>query len=611
MNADKMIVRRFFLFLIIIMIISAFPFADVESVRAADKEATIESETDLTAEPGSEITVPLKIADNPGIAGMGLVLSYDENVLTPVSVETTDLTSQGTCDDSIETSVDNTFKIIWASSDNVTEDGAVFNVKFKVSDYADGNISVRLSYIQKDTFDEELGYVVLNCSDININVKRKDSAVTTLRSIQNQTVEAGNSITVPIVLDNADKLDSLSFDLLYDKNEFTDVISTEDELGKSTVSTIEGGLHFHVSEIDTTAQTGTIVNITFATKANRTGFYVFSIESGNAATENFRVKVTENESSENAVIYCEREASDSPDNIALAIKIKKNKGIAGFRFTLNYDSTKLSPVSATKDEALRGSFGNTIGKEDTSFDVVWFNADNYYDDSVLFRVVFQKQENAYGPTTIGLDYSQPDTCDEHSKDVVLTMENYELQLGNKPVSIKDAKITGVKSVKYRKKMSSYVKSLEDKYVVTLNGKELVKGVDYKVTSKFLNVGRGKVVFTGLNDYTDSIEKTVWVKPAGASLKKPKKLRKAIKVIWKRQSLKMSKSRIAGYQIRYSTSKKMKKAKKVKVKGYRKTSKTIKKLKARKKYYIQIRTYKKASGKTLYSSWSKKKAIKTK
>lgn len=55
---------------------------------------------------------------------------------------------------------------------------------------------------------------------------------------------------------------------------------------------------------------------------------------------------------------------------------------------------------------------------------------------------------------------------------------------------------------------------------------------------------------------------------------------------------------------------MKKSKITTVKGYKATSKTVKKLKAKKKYYVQVRTYKKTSSGTLYSSWSKIKKVKT-
>ena len=85
----------------------------------------------------------------------------------------------------------------------------------------------------------------------------------------------------------------------------------------------------------------------------------------------------------------------------------------------------------------------------------------------------------------------------------------------------------------------------------------------------------------------------------------------ITVKWKRQSGKMSKSRITGYQVKYATNSTFTKNKKtVTVKGYKKTSKTIKKLKANKKYYVRVRTYKKEHSNTYYSGWSKKKPVKT-
>lgn len=65
----------------------------------------------------------------------------------------------------------------------------------------------------------------------------------------------------------------------------------------------------------------------------------------------------------------------------------------------------------------------------------------------------------------------------------------------------------------------------------------------------------------------------------------------------------------GYQIRYTTDRKMKKS--VKIKSYSSYGiKTIKKLKRRKKYYVQVRAYVKVGGKKVYSKWSAKKSVKT-
>lgn len=65
----------------------------------------------------------------------------------------------------------------------------------------------------------------------------------------------------------------------------------------------------------------------------------------------------------------------------------------------------------------------------------------------------------------------------------------------------------------------------------------------------------------------------------------------------------------GYQIRYSTNRKFKSG--VKMVRTKANRKTIKKLKRKKKYYVQIRTYKKVNGKTVYGKWSEKKSAKIK
>ena len=81
---------------------------------------------------------------------------------------------------------------------------------------------------------------------------------------------------------------------------------------------------------------------------------------------------------------------------------------------------------------------------------------------------------------------------------------------------------------------------------------------------------------------------------------------AITVKWKK------KSGITGYQIQYSSDKKLKKNNKsVTVTKQKTTKATVKKLKSKKKYYVRVRTYKTVNGKKIYSSWSKVKSVKTK
>ena len=68
--------------------------------------------------------------------------------------------------------------------------------------------------------------------------------------------------------------------------------------------------------------------------------------------------------------------------------------------------------------------------------------------------------------------------------------------------------------------------------------------------------------------------------------------------------------VNGYQIRYSKKSNMKGSKTKTIKGAKKHQYTITKLTKGKKYYVQVRSYKKVSGKPYYGVWSKKKSART-
>ena len=148
-------------------------------------------------------------------------------------------------------------------------------------------------------------------------------------------------------------------------------------------------------------------------------------------------------------------------------------------------------------------------------------------------------------------------------------------------------------------------------IKTIGGNVLTEGKDYTSTWPYSkNVGAYTVTVTGTGNYTGATNATYTINPQGTTIAKATAAKKAFTVKWKKQSAKMATSRITGYQIRYSTKSSMKGAKTVTVKGYKKTTRKISKLKAKKKYYVQVRTYKIVKSKKYYSSWSKKKAVKT-
>ena len=196
-----------------------------------------------------------------------------------------------------------------------------------------------------------------------------------------------------------------------------------------------------------------------------------------------------------------------------------------------------------------------------------------------------------------------------------------------PISIAGASVTlSAESFTYNGKVCKPA-------IGTIGGMSLTAGTDYtevwsNASSK--DVGKYEVTVTGTGKYTGTASATYQIVPKGTSIKKAKATKKALTVKWKKQSAKMSTSKVTGYQIRYATKSDMSGAKIKTVKGYKKTSvkikkqakkktvkdakktsKKTKKLKKKKKYYVQIRTYMTVGGVKYYSPWSKTKTIKRK
>lgn len=153
--------------------------------------------------------------------------------------------------------------------------------------------------------------------------------------------------------------------------------------------------------------------------------------------------------------------------------------------------------------------------------------------------------------------------------------------------------------------------------VKVGGKTLRNGVDFTYTCKAGKaVGSYKVTITGKGAYTGTKSATFKIVPKGTGISKLTRAKKAFTVKWKKPS-KAALKQTTGYQVRWSTRKKFT-AKTTKAKTVKAASATgkkcqlkVAKLKAGKKYYVQVRTYKKAGKATYYSAWSKAKTVKVK
>lgn len=129
----------------------------------------------------------------------------------------------------------------------------------------------------------------------------------------------------------------------------------------------------------------------------------------------------------------------------------------------------------------------------------------------------------------------------------------------------------------------------------------------KVTVK--GPGRAVITVTGKASgrATETVKITVTVKPSAKLSAKATALKgKKAQVTWKRNK------KATGYQIVVATDKSFKNVvKTVNIKKNKTVKTSVKGLKKGKKYYVRVRSYKKASGGNVYSSWSKAKPVKAK
>ena len=160
-------------------------------------------------------------------------------------------------------------------------------------------------------------------------------------------------------------------------------------------------------------------------------------------------------------------------------------------------------------------------------------------------------------------------------------------------------------------LENYIYFSQNKPAEQISGYMSAYDIYYSKRNVSLSAGDYYLVFRSLSDYLNTefsftLNYTPTFPNTTISKLTPKK--KAIKVNFKNCS------NVSGYQIKYSTDKKMTSSKKVKVSPTA-SSKTIKSLKSKKTYYVKVRTYKTVNvngvNKTYYGKWSKAKTVKTK
>lgn len=141
------------------------------AIAAATKSCTISAET-VSGKPGSEVTVAIQVADNPGFTNFGIALDYDTTKLELVSLNLTDGKTPYLCgslakqnpawnpaqDENAKTNeaFDQTKTypyVVSAASEAVKGNGTLFTATFRVLEGVSETVAVTpvVSYIRDNT----------------------------------------------------------------------------------------------------------------------------------------------------------------------------------------------------------------------------------------------------------------------------------------------------------------------------------------------------------------------------------------------------------------------------------------------------------------------------
>lgn len=196
------------------------------NVYAASSPVVFAEKT--TTEEGKDVLIPVKIKNNAGITGMHFVVEYDPEKVKVTNVTQGDIITQGVFDQNLNKKKGK-FDIVWAGIENITEDGVLFNLYIRADKEFDGKTSIKLSYVQKDTYNEQFENVYLDCQIIS--VKSGSSKTDDKNSQQEETENSETSFYAKEIKDEIrSKLDDETVLNIVDEELKESGVSSIDEL---------------------------------------------------------------------------------------------------------------------------------------------------------------------------------------------------------------------------------------------------------------------------------------------------------------------------------------------------------------------------------------------
>ena len=310
--------------------------------ETVDKDAPIIQAESVQGYAGDEVTIPVTIKQNSGIAGFSYDVNYDSSKLQLKKMTAGTVTKEGTF-------TTNGNVVNWYTTDNITANGTILNITFTIlKDTADGKypVSISLHDGKKNLVNEEGSYV---------KAAYKAGEVEVVSGILGD-INGDKDITIAdVVLLNRYVLGKVSLDS--DKKKLADMNSDGDVTIGDVVL-----LNRQVLGKDTPA------TVKLAPKKSRK-------KAAARASEEMKISV-------------DNVSTKAGETISIPVRISNNQGIAGIAFSVELPEG-YSLVSMKKGEVTsEGTF--TVSENNCT----WYTTDNIKTDGILLTLEVKAGENA-------------------------------------------------------------------------------------------------------------------------------------------------------------------------------------------------------------------------
>lgn len=134
-------------------------------------------------------------------------------------------------------------------------------------------------------------------------------------------------------------------------------------------------------------------------------------------------------------VFSENIKSSPGKSITVPVRLKNNKGIMGFKISVEYPDEQLKPKDISSGSlTTEGLFNTSIFDYNSvkgEFDVVWSHTKNIKADGTLFLLTFLVSDLAdYGEYQIKLGYSTEDTFNEKWESVKLNCSSVKVKISD-------------------------------------------------------------------------------------------------------------------------------------------------------------------------------------